>query len=246
MLRLTQSVFRGQVLRAHGHTDTGMLCVWVHTVCLYAIDMEPVMWRSDHDPGPVPWGIISNCVTQRPLTSSFLFGDTISPLRDVRMSPTQAKEMIVTFCFSHSDVGCRAVSISQRQGVTLSEQEPGLSHTWMSRCTVQGPWKSVWVISCQRRGEQQQIGLLKQFSSTGGLLSGCQESDYSIQLFCCSQSTQRAPKVGPHSYLSIPDTGINSASTQRWYTEGYRKCNLLYQHLQLWTNSHPAAKQRRL
>lgn len=87
----------------------------------------------------------------------------------------------------------------------MSEREPGLSHTWMDSLHGSRPLKSVWVISCQRRGEQQQIGLLKQFSSTGGLLSACQLPDYSIQLFCCSQSAQRAPRARPHGYLSIPD-----------------------------------------
>lgn len=95
------------------------------------------------------------------------------------------------------------------------------------------------------RGEQQQIGLLKQFSWTGGLLSACQQPDYSIQLFCCSQSAQRAPAAGPHGYLSIPDTGINTAAPQRRRTEGYRKCNLMWQHPQLLTTSNTAAEQKR-
>ena len=136
------------------------------------------------------------------------------PLPDMQMTLTEAEEM-VRFCFSHSDVGRRVISISPRQGVILSEREPGLSHTWMDSLHGSRPLKSVWVISCQRRGEQQQIGLLKQFSSTGGLLSACQQPDYSIQFFCCSQSGQSACGAGPHSYLSIPDAGINTSAPKR-------------------------------
>lgn len=147
-------------------------------------------------------------------------------LPDMRMTLTEAEE-IAEFCFSHGDVGQRLISVSQRQWFILSEQEPGLSHTWMDSLHGSRPLKSVLVISCQRSGEQQEIGLLKQFSSTGGVPSACQEPDYSIQLFCCSQSAQRAPGARPHDYLSILDTGINTAAPQRQYTEGYRKCNLM-------------------
>lgn len=69
-------------------------------------------------------------------------------------------------------------------------RKAGLSHKWMDSLHGSRPLKSVWVMSCQHRGEQQQIELLKQFSSTGGLLSACQQPDYSIQLFCCLQSAQ--------------------------------------------------------
>lgn len=93
-------------------------------------------------------------------------------LPDMWMTLTEAGEM-VRFCFSCSDVGWRVISISPSQGVMLSEREPGLSHTWMDSLYGSRPLKSVWVISCQHRGEQQQIGLLKQFSWTGRLLSVC-------------------------------------------------------------------------
>ncbi len=67
MLRLTESTIRGQVLRAHvccvcvcerdGEREIVCVCVCVYVCvypCVYTIDMEPVMWRSDHDLGSVP------------------------------------------------------------------------------------------------------------------------------------------------------------------------------------------------
>lgn len=120
--------------------------------------------------------------------------------------------------------------ISRRGSCCLKEGLGFLTRGW-TLCMVQGPWKSVWVINCQSRGEQQQIGLLKLFSPTEELLSACQEPDYSIQLFCSAQSVQRTPRAGPHSYLSIPDTDIKSAASQRWHTEGYRKYSFVLQHL---------------
>lgn len=40
-----------RVGRSVGMTDRKTLCVFV---CVHPIDMEPVMWRSDHDLGAVP------------------------------------------------------------------------------------------------------------------------------------------------------------------------------------------------
>ena len=151
------------------------------------------------------------------------------------MTPTEAGEKVrLCFCFS--------VFLSrwcgQKSYLHLSlRRGGGLMFVWarawaFSHVDGLSAWFEAPEI-CQGdklpapRGEQQQIGLLKQFSWTGGLLSACQQPDYSIQLFCCSQSAQRAPAAGPHGYLSIPDTGINTAAPQRRRTEGYRKCNLV-------------------
>lgn len=218
MLRLTESAFRGQVLSAHGHTEEEMLCVSKCTfVCVLvyvcvrvsAIDIEPFMWGSDRDLGPSPSGIISNSPEQS-FPASVWTGNLSSLSQTCGWHQQKPKE-VVRLCFSHGDVGHRVISISHEQGGSycLSKSLGFLTRGW-TLCTVQGPWKSVWVISCQSRGEQQQIGLLKLFSATEELLSACQEPDYSIQLFCSTQSVQRAPRTGPHSYLSIPDTGINS------------------------------------
>lgn len=152
------------------------------------------------------------------------------------MTRTEAKET-ERFCFSHGDVNHRLISVLISSGgggegsYFLKEGLGFLTRGW-TLCMVQGPWKSVWAISCQSRGEQQQIGLWKLFSPTEELLSACQEPDYSIQLFCSAQSVQRAPRAGPRRYLSIPDTGINGAASQRWPTEGYRKYDFVLQHLE--------------
>lgn len=93
-----------------------------------------------------------------------------------------------------------------------------------------------------QRGAAAADTAVKRFGSTGALLCRCQEPDYSIQFFSCSQSDQRAPRAEPHSNLSIPDTGINNAAaSQRWCAEGQRKSNLLYWHPQVFTTSNPAA-----
>lgn len=205
MLRLTESSYRGQcwehlyvVCVSDSGRDGGIknsVCV---QPCVDTIDMEAVMWRSDHDLGSLP-----------PEGSSLPRAETVN-------FPTCVPESIFPPSRCHVDdtdsssgdgegflffSGWHGLKSYFRQGVILSELEPGLPHTWMDSLHLSRPLKSVWVISCQGRWEQQQIGLLKQFSLTGRLLSACQRSDYSIQLPVC-----RSCRAEPHGYLSIPDT----------------------------------------
>lgn len=164
-----------------------MLCV---CVCVCTVDIDPVMWRSGHDLGSVPWGIIPNSPRHRLSTSSLL---DVSQTRG-----RHEQKRWRGFVFLRVTWGRSVIFISLR--VILSEWGPGLYHTWMDSLHGSRTLKSVWVISCQGMGGGGiRIGLLKQFSWNGGLLSACQQPDYSIQPFFCSQSAQRAPESELHA-----------------------------------------------
>lgn len=226
MLRLTESTFRGQVLRVcvyREETERKNLCV-----CACARTSVYVLLTWNQSCG----GVIM-------ILALFPEGSSVTaPGRDCKLPHSPRRVDDANRSWGDGEVlffslwrGLESYLHLYRGGRSYCLKKPGLSHTWMDSLQGSRPLKSVWVMSCQHRGEQQQIGLLKQFSSTGGLLSACQLPDYSIQLFGCSQSAQGAPRARPRWYLSIPDTGINSAAPQRWSKEGYRKCNLMEQHL---------------
>lgn len=164
------------------------------------------MWKGDHNLANFSWGIISNSSRKKlsKLPAYVLFYLDSEPMLSFINDSNSGGGDVDSLFFSLCTGG--VLCVSARRGVILSEPEPGLSHTWMGYLHGSRPLKSVWVISCQHGGEQQRVGLLKQFSSTGGLLSACQQSDYSIQLFSCLQSAHRASRARPHGYLSIPDT----------------------------------------
>lgn len=152
MLRLTESTFRGQVLRAHmvcvceSGSETNNLCVLV-CVCpwVYTIDMEPVMWRSDHELGSVPLGIISqlwaetvNFPTSVP---QYLQKQSSLALPHMWMTPTEAKGEMVRFLFFLTVTWAEELSPSHhgRGSYCLSESLGFLTRGW-TLCMVQGPW----------------------------------------------------------------------------------------------------------
>lgn len=209
MLRLTAHTFGGQC-REYTYVMLGAFdtATWVY--CWYG--GSHVKW-SDRNLGqrfPIVLESLAEIVNFSHLSTSLfreaLFSPSIS-LPVFWMIPAESAKMLRFRFFLTVDMGWRVISFppNRRGSYSLSGSLCFLTRG-RTLGIIQGPLKSVWVISCQRRWEQQQIGLLKQFSLTGELLSGCQQSDYSIQLFGCSQSALTAPRTEPHGYLSIPDT----------------------------------------